>query len=131
MKKIVFLFFLIFFVVSTNAQDMEMASDDLVEYDRVDLRPEFPNTFASFMDYISKNFNLPEYDGPTGVIKVAFIIEPNGKISNIKILKNLDSTASNEMKKVLAKCPTWKPGEHNGKPARVLFEFSIKLMGNS
>lgn len=131
MKKIVYTFFFILIFHYSNAQDMQIAADDLIEYDKVDLRPEFPSTYASFMDFINKNFNLSDYDGPTGIMKATFIIEANGKISNIKLVKSLDAMAASEMKKVLAKCPAWKPGEHNGKPVRVMFEFSIKLQGNS
>jgi protein TonB len=52
-------------------------------------------------------------------------------VSSVKIIKNLDSTSSAEIKKVMAKCPQWKPGEQNGKPVRVYYEFSLKLMSQS
>lgn len=131
MKRILFCLFCFFSFQNIVAQDLSMANDEIVEYNTVDVRPEFPGTYSNFMDFISKNFSLPDYEGPTGVLKVGFVIETNGLVSNVKVLKNLDTTSSAEIKKVMAKCPQWKPGEHNGKPVRVYYEFSLKLMSQS
>lgn len=124
-------FFLIasFFIFSiVNAQSLSMANDDVVEYNTVEVRPEFLGSYDNFMGFIAKNFLLPDYDGPTGILKVGFIIEPNGTVSSVNVLKKLDANAAEEIKKVMSKCPQWKPGEHNGKPVRVYYEFSLKLM---
>lgn len=108
-----------------------MATDEIIEYNEVQVRPEFPEYSGNFMGFISKNFKLPDYDGPEGVMKVGFIIETTGLISNVKVLKKLDAASANEIKEVMAKCPKWKPAEHNGKSIRVYYEFSLKLDGNS
>lgn len=79
------------------------------------------------MGYISENFLLPDYDGPSGTLKVGFIIETTGVVSNVKVIKCLDVHSSVEIKKVMSKSPSWKPAQHNGKPVRVYFEFSLKL----
>ena len=126
------LFAVCFFYFSNGqSQSMSIASDDLLEYNTVDLRPEFPEFSGNFMEYVSKNFSLPDYDGPTGSLKVGFIIEQNGVVSSVKVLKILDVVSTAEIKKIMARCPKWKPAEHNGKPARVYYEFSLKLNGNS
>jgi hypothetical protein len=131
MKRILFFTACFFVLYSAKSQSLSIANDDIVEYNMVDSRPEFPNTYPDFMDFVAKNFSLPDYDGPTGILKVGFVIETNGMVSSVKVLKNLDATASSEIKKVMAKCPQWKPGEHNGKPVRVYYEFSLKLMSQS
>jgi hypothetical protein len=131
MNKIILHLVALLFISTAFAQDLSMVSDDVIEYNTVDLRPEFPDYSGNFMDFVSRNFSLPEYDGPTGSLKVGFIIEQNGMVTNIKVLKNLDTTSTVEIKKVLAKCPKWKPAEHNGKPVRVYYEFSLKLSSAS
>ena len=131
MKRILFFTACFFVLYSAKSQSLSMANDEIVEYNTVDVRPEFPGSYTNFMDFVSKNFSLPDYDGPTGILKVGFVIEVDGMVSSVKVLKNLDATASNEIKKVMAKCPQWKPGEHNGKPVRVYYEFSLKLMSQS
>jgi hypothetical protein len=131
MKRILFFVVGFFIFCSVNAQDLSVANDEIVAYNDVELRPELPSTYASFMDFVSKNFSMPDYEGPTGFLKVGFVIEPNGVVSNVKVLKPLDSTSSAEIKKVMTKCPQWKPGEHNGKAVRVYYEFSLKLMSQS
>jgi len=131
MKRILF-FTVCFFVFCTaKSQDLSMANEDIIEYNTVDVRPEFPGSYKGFMDFVSKNFSLPDYEGPTGILKVGFVIETNGVVSNVKVIKNLDTTSSAEIKKVIAKCPQWKAGEQNGKPVRVYYEFSLKLMSQS
>ena len=131
MKRILFFTACFFVLYSAKSQSLSMANDEIVEYNTVEVRPEFPGSYTNFMDFVSKNFSLPDYDGPTGILKVGFVIEVDGMVSSVKVLKNLDATASNEIKKVMTKCPQWKPGEHNGKPVRVYYEFSLKLMSQS
>ncbi len=131
MKRFLFVTICSFFFSFCYSQDLTMANDEIVEYNIVELRPEFPEYSGNFMEFIAKNFSLPDYDGPTGNLKVGFIIEPTGVVTNVKVLKNLDTTSSSEIKKVMSKCPKWKPAEHNGKPVRVYYEFSLKLSGNS
>lgn len=131
MKRILFFTACFFVLYSANSQSLTIANDDLVEYNTVDVRPEFTGDYPNFMDFVAKNFNLPDYEGPTGLLKVGFVIELNGVVSSVKVLKNLDVSASNEIKKVMAKCPQWKPGEHNGKPVRVYYEFALKLLSQS
>ncbi|MGL2986935.1 energy transducer TonB [Flavobacterium sp. RSSA_27] len=131
MKRILFIAMWFFMFCTGHAQDLSMANDEIVPYNDVELRPELPGNYSSFMDFVSKNFSMPEYEGPTGYLKVGFVIEPNGLVSNVKVLKSLDSTSSEVIKKVMTKCPQWKPGEHNGKPVRVYYEFSLKLMNQS
>ena len=131
MKRILFFTACFFVLYSAKSQSLSMANDEIVEYNTVEVRPEFPGSYTNFMDFVSKNFSLPDYDGPTGILKVGFVIEVDGMVSSVKVLKNLDATASNEIKKVMAKCPQWKPGVHNGKPGRVYYEFSLKLMSQS
>ena len=131
MKRILFFTACFFVLYSAKSQSLSMANDEIVEYNTVEVRPEFPGSYTNFMDFVSKNFSLPDYDGPTGILKVGFVIEVDGMVSSVKVLKNLDATASNEIKKVMAKCSQWKPGEHNGKPVRVYYEFSLKLMSQS
>ena len=131
MKRILFFTACFFVLYSAKSQSLSMANDEIVENNTVEVRPEFPGSYTNFMDFVSKNFSLPDYDGPTGILKVGFVIEVDGMVSSVKVLKNLDATASNEIKKVMAKCPQWKPGVHNGKPVRVYYEFSLKLMSQS
>lgn len=131
MKRILFYLFCFFSFQNLVAQDLSMVNDEIVEYNTVDVRPEFPSAYSNFMDFVSKNFALPDYEGPTGTLKVGFVIEASGVVSSVKILKSLDTSSSAEIKKVMAKCPQWKPGEQNGKPVRVYYEFSLKIMSQS
>jgi Gram-negative bacterial TonB protein C-terminal len=99
------------------------------DYEAVQIRPAFLGGYNDFMNYFAKNYNAPEEDGPSGILKLSFVIEVDGRISEIKIIKDLGSGTGQEAKRVLSKCPNWRPGEQDGKPVRVLYELPITIKG--
>lgn len=128
MKKNIFLvvaFFTLQFCFGQTNYDSGIS--DPFDYDTVEVRPEFPGGFNQLMTFIGKNFNLPEYDGPTGIVKVSFVIEKNGSLSSIRIVKDLGEGSGAEAKRVIALSPLWSPGQQDGKPVRVKYELPISI----
>jgi Na+-translocating ferredoxin:NAD+ oxidoreductase RnfG subunit len=79
------------------------------------------------MDFIGKNFKMPDYEGYGGTIKVAFIIEIDGSVTNVKVVKDLGDGTGDEAKRVVSISPRWTSGEFRGKKVRVLYELPIKI----
>jgi hypothetical protein len=130
MKKNLILVFTTMAVQFVFAQaPLSVGKSMAVSYEDVEVRPEFPGGNKEFMNYIAKNFVTPDVEGLSGVIKVSFIIETTGKISEIKILQDIGSGAGEEAKRVISKSPMWIPGEQNGKPVRVEFTLPITIKG--
>ena len=77
--------------------------------------------------YINKNFKMPEYDGNGGTLKIAFIIEVDGSVTNVKVVKDLGEGTGTEAKRVISSSPRWSSGEFRGKKVRVLYELPIKI----
>jgi hypothetical protein len=98
-------------------------------FDTVELQPDYPGGVNQFIKYVAKNFKMPDVEGLSGQIKVTFIIEEDGSISDIKVLKDLGYGTADEAKRVVKSSPKWIPGEHAGKPVRVLFELPINIQG--
>ncbi|WP_411376887.1 energy transducer TonB [Flavobacterium psychrophilum] len=96
-----------------------------VSYEDAEVKPEFPGGHNEFMKFIGENFALPEVEGISGTIKLSFVIEISGKITEIKILSDLGSGTGEEAKRVVAKSPNWSPGEYDGKQVRVKFLLPI------
>lgn len=98
-----------------------------ISYEDAEVKPEFPGGHNEFMKFIGQNFVAPETEGLSGTIKVSFVVEVSGKITEIKILNDLGSGTGDEAKRVVAKSPNWSPGEQDGKRVRVLFQLPIVI----
>ncbi len=121
MKKL-FTVILISLVIGTiDAQEKVYNIDD------VEINPDFPGGKVAFAKYISKTYEMPEDVRESGVIQLSFIIEPTGKLSNIKILKDLGGGSGEEAIRVLSASPAWSPGKIKGIPVRVSHIFPIQL----
>jgi hypothetical protein len=100
-----------------------------ISYEDAEVKPEFPGGYNEFMRFIGQNFRTPEVEGLSGTIKVSFVVEVSGKITEIKILNDLGSGTGEEAKRVVAKSPNWSPGEQDGKRVRVTFQLPIIIKG--
>lgn len=93
----------------------------------VDILPEFEGGMDKFYQFIGKNFNVPKEEGLCGKVFVTFIVEKDGLLSNIKVIRDLGFGTGQEAIRVLSICPKWKPGENNGKKVRVLYSLPISI----
>lgn len=97
-------------------------------FTKVDKPPVFPGGMDAFIKYLSKNVRYPEAMRERGVedkVIARFVVEPDGSISNIKILDGPGYGSSEEAIRVLKKSPKWQPGYNKGKPVRVQFTVPI------
>lgn len=96
----------------------------------IQVKPEFPGGFDAFNKFIEKNFKIPiEKPDLKGKIYATFIIEKDGSLSNIKILRDIGYETAAEAIRVLKSSPKWTPGKQNDKLLRVL--FSVPLVINN
>ncbi|PJJ10741.1 TonB-like protein [Flavobacterium sp. 1] len=131
MKRILLSVITLFIVNFVSAQVTATIVDDApYSYEEVEVRPEFPGGNNAFMTFISTNFQMPsDYDGSGGTLKVAFIIEIDGTVTNVNVVKDLGGGTGAEAKRVISKSPKWTSGETRGKKVRVLYEVPIKIAG--
>ena len=130
MKKILLSVITLFVVDFASAQATATIVDDApYSYEEVEIRPEFPGGNSAFMTFIGTNYQMPEYDGNGGTLKVAFIIEIDGTVTNVNVVKDLGGGTGAEAKRVISKSPRWTSGETRGKKVRVLYEVPIKIAG--
>lgn len=100
-----------------------------INYEDAEVKPQFPGGHSEFMKFIGNNFKTPEVEGLSGIVKISFVVETTGKITDIKILKDIGSGTGEEAKRVISKSPNWSPGEQDGKPVRVTFQLPITIKG--
>jgi hypothetical protein len=128
MKRLLLSIITLIIVQFSSAQaNTTMIDDAPYNYEDVEVRPEFPGGINQFMDFIGKNFKMPDYEGYGGTIKVAFIIEIDGSVTNVKVVKDLGDGTGDEAKRVVSISPRWTSGEFRGKKVRVLYELPIKI----
>lgn len=127
MKKILIIFLSLWMVSLSFAKEMFNNPVLLVPYEQVEIKPLFPGGISEFMSFVMKNFRAPEdEDFPVGVVQVSMVIDKTGKVTNVKIIKDV-GTAGTEVKRVLANCPKWQPGRMKGEYVDVEYVFPITL----
>ncbi|MBC8321518.1 MAG: energy transducer TonB [Bacteroidetes bacterium] len=96
----------------------------------VEAMPEFPGGMANLMSYLSNNIKYPplaKESGIQGRVFINFVVEPNGKISNVKVLRGIGGGCDEEAIRVVKSMPSWKPGMQRGKPVRVSYNLPVKF----
>ena len=83
--------------------------------------PEFPGGASEFMKWLTKNLRYPvqaQQRKLQGKVVAQFIVNKDGTISNIELVKRVDPSLDNEALRVLRLMPRWKAGQQNEKPCR-------------
>jgi len=110
-----------------NLEKTEVTEVQKIDAQDVPSQPEFPGGMEAFSKFVVKEFKMPKtFDGQGNVI-ASFIVEPDGSLSNIKIVKDLGSGTGDEVVRLLEKSPKWKPGFLKGKAVKVQYHLPIKL----
>lgn len=104
---------------------------DQIVYDTkvLDQKPEYPSGIEFFYRCIAKNYRVPNLDGLKGKIFMSFVIETDGSLTDIKIIRDIGYGTGPEAKRVLKLCNNWIPGIKDGKPVRVLYSLPINIGG--
>lgn len=92
--------------------------------------PEFPGGMVEMMKWITRTLHYPyaaQKQKIEGRVLVTFIINRDGSIANIKVLKSVHPLLDNEAKRVVKLMPHWKPGIEDGKPCRTMFAIPIEF----
>ncbi|HXP52968.1 MAG TPA: TonB family protein, partial [Bacteroidia bacterium] len=86
-------------------------------------------------EYLSKNIKYPENEkkhGITGTVFINFIIEKDGSVSNVRVLKGIPNGPGldAEAVRVISSMPKWIAGMQNGKLVRVSYNLPIRFVLN-
>ncbi|MDB0027363.1 energy transducer TonB [Flavobacteriales bacterium] len=99
----------------------------------VENMPKFPGGNLALMRYIGKNVKYPsickEYN-ITGKVYVSYIVDKQGEVTNVKIVRGVDKNLDAEAVRVVKSLPKYTPGTQRGKPVRVMFTMPINFTLN-
>jgi hypothetical protein len=96
----------------------------------IEVKPDFPGGLEKFYKFISKNFQVPEEEGLKGKVFVTFVVEKDGLLSDIKVLRDIGYGTGKEAVRVLKSSPRWEPGEQNGKKVRCIYSLPISIQSS-
>lgn len=104
---------------------------EVFEYDYVDVKPEFPGGGRSMINFINSNREYPHEayaNGIQGRVTCSFVVNTDGKLSNVRILKGVEPTLNEEALRLISIMPEWIPGSINGTavPVRVICNIPFR-----
>lgn len=91
---------------------------------------QFTCTRQKLMDYLNRNIRYPDIPremGIEGTVYLSFVINEQGQVEDITILRSVDRAIDNEAVSVLKKAPEFVAGKQNGKAIKVRFEVPINF----
>ncbi|MEC3879412.1 energy transducer TonB [Parapedobacter sp. 10938] len=96
----------------------------------VEIEPAFPGGIEAFLNYVQKNYRYPARaveSGVKGKIILSFIVERDGSLTDIRIVRDLKFGTGDEAVRLLKASPRWTPGVQNGREVRVAYTLPIAL----
>lgn len=94
----------------------------------VEEMPEFPGGEKALIKFLVSSVKYPviaQENGVQGTVTVSFVIEKDGSVTDVAILRSIDQALDKEALRVVRSSPRWKPGKQRGKPVRVSYRVPI------
>jgi len=99
-------------------------------FEIVETMPKFPGGDQELLKYLYGNIKYPEeakQNEIEGLVVSSFIVETDGSISNVEILRDIGGGCGEEVKRVIESMPTWIPGTQSGEPVRVAYKLPVRF----
>lgn len=119
----------------------EEVSDEVLSFAVVESVPVFPGCEdakdnnerklcfqQNILKFVSRNFEFPEMARQMGIqgrVYVNFVIERDGSVSNVEVVRGIDALLDDEAVRVVKKLPKFTPAKQRGKPVRMSFTLPI------
>jgi protein TonB len=104
--------------------------EDKEIYLGTDEYPEFTGGAKAWSKYMERNLRYPsraQEEGAAGKVYVSFVVEKDGSITDVSVIKGIGFGCDEEAIKVIKKSPLWKPGKNKGTPVRVRYNMAINF----
>lgn len=113
----------------TQDQQTDPVQEKKIQYQDVDEKPSFNGGDANqFAVWVGQNLVYPAEardNGLSGRVVLQFVIEKDGSVGNVTVLRGVDPILDNEAVRVVSMSPKWTPGKVDGKPVRVSYTFPL------
>ena len=122
----------ILMMANTTVMAQEKKVDNNV-YNTSEVMPKYPGGIQAMMRFIGENVRYPQEaidNGIQGRVLVSFVVEKDGSVSDVKVLKGIGSGCDEEAIRVVEAMPKWEPGKDKGKTVRVKYDLPISFKLN-
>ena len=109
----------------------EIVEEEVVEaevFTIVEEMPSYPGGDAKMYEYLGKNIKYPQIARESSIqgrVFVNFVVEPDGSVTNVKVLRGIGGGCDEEAMRVVKSMPHWKPGKQRGKAVRVSYTLPV------
>jgi len=115
-------------VAPTIEIEEEVESDEVFVI--VEDLPGFPGGIEAMHRFLQQNIRFPAIAreaGIQGTVFVTFVVERDGSITNVRVLRGIGGGCDEEAVRVVSMMPRWEPGRQRGRPVRVQFNMPIRF----
>ncbi|MVM35810.1 TonB family protein [Spirosoma sp. HMF4905] len=115
---------------SVQEKAVEVEAKTEGEFVMVEQQPEYPGGINALMSFLGKNLNYPRSAASAGVagrVYVSFVVNTDGSLTDIQVLKGIGFGCDEEAIRVMNKMPRWKPGKQSGRAVRVKYNLPISF----
>ena len=120
----------VFCLTTVSAQKTVVSQKNDDVFDIVEQMPEYPGGMQALFEFLKENIKYPEdaqKQKVEGRVLVKFVVETDGSISNIEVVKNAFPSLDAEAERVVRIMPKWTPGKQKGQVVRVKFVLPINF----
>lgn len=106
----------------------EASNNDDYVYAIVEQMPQFPGGDATMMKYIQDNIHYPtvaKEHGVQGRVVVNVVVEKDGTITNVSLLRSIDPSLDREAMRVVKSMPKWMPAKQDGNAVRAKYQVTV------
>lgn len=115
---------------TSNSELNNNVVEDTKVYDVVDEMPQFPGGQSALSEYLSRNLKYPvsvEEKGIEGRVILTFVVERDGSISNVIVVKSIDPLLDKEAMRLAKSMPRWIPGKQQSSIVRVKYTMPVNF----
>lgn len=107
----------------------EVVEEEVIPFQLVEEKPSFNGGDANeFSKWVNSKLQYPEIakeNGVQGRVTLQFTVNPDGSVSNVKVLRGVDSSLDKEAVRVVSMSPKWKPGKQRDRAVKVTYTFPV------
>lgn len=112
-----------------SAPEEETVEEEAIPFQLVEEKPSFNGGDANeFSKWVNSKLVYPEIakeNGVQGRVTLQFTVNADGTVSNVKVLRGVDSSLDNEAVRVVSSSPKWKPGKQRDRAVKVTYTFPV------
>ncbi len=128
MKKLLVLLVLVCGYGGFAQNDVPMEDTNIYSLTGLQVKPEFPGGVAALNALVNERYVKAGFPSEVkGRLYATFVIEKDGTLSDIKILRNNDLEKTKALIGILKELPKWSPGQLGGKPVRVMYSVPLEI----